>query len=917
MWGILLSVIALYQAQANYQIQATVDFQNWSLQGQETITFVNLTPDTIQDLWLLLYINAFKDGSALFRESQEWFGSYEHLKPKDQGDLRISELELQGQKRSFDSLGTMLHLPLAEPVMPGETLTFFLRFEAKIPKLWSRTGHQGNYVNLVHWYPKLAAYDSLGWHPIDYHVWGEFYANFGHYDVTLTFPQNVIAGFTGTLVEGKGYQAFLDSLMAFDPESLAVSRRKAKPDTTTFTIRFVADSVHDVAVVLSPDFVPLKQTVDQTEIWTLVRARHLQRYLKIREDIPKILEQFNRWFGPYPYKKLTIVDGSIGRAGGGMEYPQLVIIGSGGRRGGGFMMPKAIRRLGLIDVIAHEVGHQWFYGIFGNNEMDEAWLDEAFASYAESRFMDWRFPKDSIPQLLGWTRWWLPKDRSPLKFFREMGLYRTLNGPWHAPIGGQPAYKMNNYGTLVYSKGERVIEMLGLVVGQETLDSIFHTYYRTWRFRNPHIRDFQKVCEQVSGQDLDWFFRQWLYTDWTADYAIHKVEKTDRGVRVQVENRGDIEMTIDVRVVTPEGPVTKRLERGKRRLLFPGITQVKQVILDPDDVIPEPDEWNNTRPRRFAIRPLIAFPEPGVYTLTITPIPLYWPKEGARFLLRLGGSEGGFRHKLDALMGYAWGLRRPLGALKWTEPLDRLRASWGIAFGEWAGARSLNLFWSHTWRKTPYDPRPKTFALSLILWDVYDSTLSFDPALYPLGQWGEWFGRYTTRHRSRLGRMSVTWFGGIGATSENLGYAKLGLRIQATWTTRWPVHVLLDARKIWGTAPSQALYRLKGPIFLPWPWDLAVPHRGDFSVTNRHWTWGDGVRTAPIELAGTARIFGQIQIPLRWVRAYAEAGWLWNGDRAETAYDLGISKKFGLLEVAVPLWPKEAREVGWVLTLRL
>lgn len=905
MWKMLV-LVAMYIPRANYDIGATLDAKNYTVKAHERAVFINETPDTIKDVWFLLYPNAFRKGSTLYDEAAKWFGSYEKQEKNNEGYLKIQKLVIQDSSYEVSGLNTLLHLELKAPILPGDSIVASIDFEVKLSKLYSRFGHKNNYINLVHWYPKFAAYDSAGWHPIDYHVWGEFYSNFGHYRLKLRFPEGFIIGHTGKLVKGKKYQKSLDSLLSIDPETLAIQRKKAKPGTDTLEVVLEADSVHDFAVVLSPDFVPMVENLNGKEIMILSRARHIENYLKVRKEVPKILEKFSMWFGQYPYKRLTVVDGDIGRAGGGMEYPQLVIIGWG--RGTRLPFSKKLTMYGLVDVIAHEVGHQWFYGILANNEMDEAWLDEAFASYAEMRYTSWRFPPDTLKKTLGFFKFMVNTNRSLMEQFREMGVYSTLNSVFNEPVLGKPAFENKSYGSTVYSKGEKILQMLELIVGDTLIDTVFHRYYEKWKFKHPTVRDFQAVCEEVSGKDLSWFFKQWLYTTDFVDFGIRKVVMTDKGVKVQVYNRGDIEMPVEIEIESSQGKSIGLLERGKRTLLFEGIKDVHRITVDPFNRIPEPDEWNNSRPRRFTVSPLMKFPESGIYTISWLPFALYFPEDGFRVWLNTWGTEGGIRHNLFVILGGISKDRKPIWSLSLSEPLDMRQKSLNISVSDNGFHRAFSLRWNATYKKTPFDPRFWWMGASLTANSVYDEQF-VDTNFYDIGKYLQLTFYQGKRFSSPLITGSVRYKLTIGAGTQNWGYAKFGAQSDFRLGMSRKLSGSVSLVGVTGKLPKHEKPHFRGPLLYYMPLDMILPYRGNFAPFGKYVALFPGVAVASPRDLGDFLMYGKVSYPLKFVKLTTEAGYLHNKNSWQFAYDFGIVMSIWKIELQGVFYPWNQRGI--------
>ena len=397
-------------SRVDYQIQVRVDAESKQLTGEATLSWTNRSEDAVGDLWFHLYWNAFANnlsthlweskGSLRGHEVESGWGWQRVTSIVVAGGERIGTLRYRAPDDGRAEDRSVFSIDLEQPVRPGETLEARLRWEAQIPRIRRRTGHKDDFLFLAHWFPKLGVYEGgRGWNCHQFHANTEFYGDFGTYEVTLDLP----AEYEGK-VGASGVQV--------GPPERAGNR---------VVTRFVAPSrddqsradatggrplVHDFAWTADPDYV-VEEDIFRYDDWARRFESEVNRTaialgrdaptLALRDVRVRVLmqperrEQWRRhfdatcvalffyglWFGEYPYEQVTVVDPAWGAgAAGGMEYPTLF---TGGTRM--FTETEMMRPEG---VVVHEAGHQFWYGLVGNNEFEAAWLDEGFNSYSDS-----------------------------------------------------------------------------------------------------------------------------------------------------------------------------------------------------------------------------------------------------------------------------------------------------------------------------------------------------------------------------------------------------------------------------------------------------------------------------------------------------------------------------------------------------
>ncbi|WP_052518032.1 M1 family metallopeptidase [Archangium violaceum] len=576
----------------DYEIDARLDPSTHALTGQETITWRNRSNEPQSTLWFHLYWNAFKnDRSTFYREAREMGGfrgasasspSFPDNKPDEWGYSNVKALRVKDGADLLPTLRfehpdddntedqTVFTVTLPEPVPPGGRVTLELQWEARVPKVIARAGRTDSGFYLVgQWFPKLGVLEvppdggttSPRWNCHQYHATSEFYADFGTYDVRLTVPRAMKVGATGVLME-----------------------RRENPDGTQ-TLRYHQDDVHDFAWTAFERFEVFEDVfrapgLPEVGLTVLVDQKHHRSGPQIIEAAKASLEHFGRWWTPWPYPHLTLVaPPTDGMEAGGMEYPTFITVV-------GRAEPGEPRDFLIWETTVHEFGHNYWQGMLASNEFEEPWLDEGINSYGTSKLSFTENvranPADFLPSpLRGWlgplfTTDWDEHDR-----MRGMSGLREnspiLQASWKYRTTGD--YFRNSYG-----RPQVTLHALEQLVGEETMARIMRTYVERWKFRHPRSEDFFAVVNEVSGQDLGWFFDTFFRGTGTLDYAVgsmsceeragkkgffddgkggvQMVEREPRGAakddtvnrcEVQVNRLGDVRIPVDVKVTFADG----------------------------------------------------------------------------------------------------------------------------------------------------------------------------------------------------------------------------------------------------------------------------------------------------------------------------------------------------------------------------
>lgn len=532
-----------FQQRVDYNINVTLDDNKHVLQGVISINYVNNSPDPLSTLVFHLWPNAYKNTGTAFAKQKLENGDTEfhYSKEEDRGyidGLKFTVNNIPIEHR-LDSVNIdIAYLDLQRTLQPGDSVTIVTPFLVKIPKSVSRLGHVGKSYQITQWYPKPAVYDRDGWHPMPYLDQGEFYSEFGNFEVSITLPANYVVAASGDLQDQAEINWLTEkaAMTAKAATPMPVKRKPVFPasDNTQKTLHYKLQNAHDFAWFADPryyvskDSLVLERTGRTVTTWTMYTDTDWDLWKKSNQYLQNAIKHYSNYLADYPYNTATAVEGALS-AGAGMEYPTITIIGS------------STDDRSLETVIVHEVGHFWLYGSLGTNERIYPWMDEGINSFYENRYFEDFHPGAK----------WLQRPKFVAKAFdledyernyvsQLMYLFTATKNQSQAL--GLPAdeYTSTNYGTVVYGKGALAMQHLRGYLGDSIFDMAMLEYAQRWQFKHPSPNDLRKILERNSGKDLSWFFDELLSTSVPVDYAITKVKKPkdyDHFVYVSVKNR--------------------------------------------------------------------------------------------------------------------------------------------------------------------------------------------------------------------------------------------------------------------------------------------------------------------------------------------------------------------------------------------
>ncbi len=577
--GPAVPVSAKSPSNANYRIDATLDPRRRTITASETLTWRNLTANPTTVLQFHLYYNAWRDDRSSWMRETALAGFVRDVRPEDRASIDVTNLEVARQdvvsnlksRTRFiapdDGNGddrTVMEVPLEAPVQPGETVNVHIEWTAKVPRTIARTGAVGDFFFIAQWFPKIGVLEDSGWNCHQFHATTEFYADFGVYDVGLTVPEGWTVGATG--------------------------REQSRTDVAggMTTHRYHAEDVHDFAWTTSPDFIERRERFEHpalpaVEMRLLLQPEHAGQAERHFDATRAALKYYGQWFGPYPYGYITIVDPAYQSGAGGMEYPTLFTAGTRWivpRQGGS---PEG--------VTVHEAGHQFWYGVIATNEFEHAWMDEGLNSFATQRVMDEAFaPTFYRNRYFGG---FIPWVFTGLEITRAAsGRMAVIRATGDDQSKASWRYWPPTAGAISYSKTAFWLHTLERMIGWDTLQRAMSTFYSRYAFKHPRPEDFFAVVDEVSGQDLTWFFDQVYRRSSTFDYAIETVRSESAGDKfrtsVVVRRLGDGLFPVDVRLNFEDGSEQRwRWDGRDRWKLFETErgAEAASAQVDPDRVL--------------------------------------------------------------------------------------------------------------------------------------------------------------------------------------------------------------------------------------------------------------------------------------------------------------------------------------------
>ena len=561
-----------WQQDVYYRISAYVDEKTDIISGKEELTYYNNSPDTLSFVYFHLYQNAFTPGSYLadlYKENNvpPKFGKYE----KQGLGTQVLKMQVDGADLKTELDNSILKVYLPKPLKSGESITLSVEFKTyfdmggtirrRMKMFVPYNGYK--HYDGVHWYPRISVYDRRqGW-DTDQHLEKEFYGDFGTYDVELNMANNFVLEATGVL-QNKDEVMPPDLRQKLDIKNFATKPLYSAPSVIIpydSTIRkkyyYHAENVHDFAWTADPTYRIGEFNLDGIQIIALAQEGVASRWQNAAIYTARVMDIYNHDFGRYVYPKMVVAD-----ARDGMEYPMLTLDGG--------MEPD------YHSLLAHEVGHNWFFGMVGNNETYRAMLDEGFTQFIDS----WALERIDGPEVIRGT----PRSSYVKQFIKPIDVrnsevyYGYMNEAIHNSETTLNTHSSDFNGALrhgggygqVYSKTATMLYNLQYVLGEDLFREAMHHYFDQWKICHPYVEDFRTSIIQFTHVDLNWFFDEWIDTYKTIDYAVGKIEKVKDTYpkkdtyhvpkdtyRITFHRKGKMQMPLDFIVISKTDSVFK------------------------------------------------------------------------------------------------------------------------------------------------------------------------------------------------------------------------------------------------------------------------------------------------------------------------------------------------------------------------
>jgi Peptidase family M1 domain len=580
----------------HYELDAKYDAAKHIVDATEVLTYHNLTGHALDHFPFHLYQNAFQPNSTWIRESKIAGSrdvSYEKWEAKEYGSEEIKSLEVVGEGdltsqvqyiqpddgNKDDKTVVDVHLPKA--IAPGAYVQFKIAFQTNFPETQARSGWKRDFVLGGQWFPKVGVFWHGAWNCHQYHAFTEFFADFGVYDVKLTLPQFEVVGASGVKVG------------------------EVNNSDSTKTVSYHGDDIHDFAWTASPRYRVKEDGVFQgqmgpVQMRILMQPAHWSQVERHENILRESLEHFESWYGPYPYKTITLVDPESAEAGG-MEYPTFITGDTNWFMPAGIYLPEI--------VVEHEFGHQYWYGMVATNEFEDAWMDEGINSYTEVKVLD---------SILGEKTSGINMAGATIGE-REQQRLGSIGVADLDPIAEKAYdyYSFDSYGGITYGKTASVLLTLESIIGEDTMAKAMRTYFMKYRFTHPTKADFLNTIQEVSGKDLKWYFDQAIYGSPVMDYKVLRLEsypvnwyekkgnafeKEDKNTvyrsYVWLQRKEDFVMPVEVEIKFDNGEKVREHWDGVSRwtkFTYEKKAKVESAEIDPDHKIQiDRNDFNNS-----------------------------------------------------------------------------------------------------------------------------------------------------------------------------------------------------------------------------------------------------------------------------------------------------------------------------------
>lgn len=592
---------AYWQNKADYKIACTLDTGKHKITGDIEITYTNNSPDNLKFLWLHLDQNIYKKDSRASATTTQAGGRWANAMFTEGHVIKTVSIDAEGKKYTpqYTVSDTRMQVWLQQPLKAsGDKVKLSMSFEFTVPEYGTdRMGRlktkNGVVYEIAQWFPRLAVYDDIqGWNTLPYLGAGEFYLEYGDFEYSITLPADMIVAGSGELINEKdvlttNQLSRLNEARNSDKTVILRSEKEVKdpasrPKGGNLTWKFKMQNSRDIAWAASKAFVWDAARINlpsgkKALAMSVYPSESIKRngWQRSTEMVKGSIEHYSKMWYEYPYPVATNVAGIVG----GMEYPGIVFCSY------------SDSGESLWGVTDHEFGHIWFPMIVGTNERKYAWMDEGFNTFINGLS----------------TKAFNKGEFAGFSFFGSEEMTRYVFNKSMDPLLTSPdVMQQENLGIAAYEKPSIMLNALrDVVLGQERFDAAFQEYIRRWAFKHPTPWDFFRTMENVAGEDLGWFWKAWVFNNWSLDQSIKGVEYQDNnpaeGANISIQNEDQMVMPVTVLVKETNGkehrinlPV-EIWQRGAIHTFGVNTTsRVKEVVLDPDRKLPDINRKNNS-----------------------------------------------------------------------------------------------------------------------------------------------------------------------------------------------------------------------------------------------------------------------------------------------------------------------------------
>jgi len=576
-----------WQQRADYVIRAALDTATQTIHGTERVHYVNHSPDTLAFVWVQIEQNIFAPNSITYvlNQPQLHFAGgaiFDFTGKGFIGGITIERFAAGGRELERTEYGTMMRVELAPRLPPTGAIDFDVAWHFPVPPYGGgRMGRIGSRLyEIGQWYPRMVVYDDVhGWNPLPYIGAGEFYLEYGDYDVALTVPGGFVVAATGTVMNPAAVwtptqRARLARARTSAERVQIISREEAEANRAragraTKTWRFTARNVRDFAWAASPDFRWDASSWKGILIQTFYRPSATP-WEEANRMAWFTIKHFSETWGTYAWPQATSVEGLVE----GMEYPMITFV------------PSIEKREDQFWVLTHELGHEWFPMMVGSDERRYPWMDEGF-----NTFIDYGSAE-------GYFKGTAYGDTVRRELLTD---YRVSAVPGNEqPLIDRPV-EQRDLAWAAYQKPALMLTILrDALLGRETFERAMREYVRRWTFKHPQPTDFFRTIENVSGRDLDWFWREWIFTTARLDQAVDSVTQTGDTAFIYLSTRAEMVLPVTLELRYADGSTEMRdypIEMWNLGTHFTArvgtAKRVVGVVVDPPGIYPDIDRANN------------------------------------------------------------------------------------------------------------------------------------------------------------------------------------------------------------------------------------------------------------------------------------------------------------------------------------